>query len=216
MKPLICASLTKVEDVRKACEADLVEVRIDMVGSKWVEVVGELSRPWIACNRKFDEGGLWRGDEGSRVKELITATDLGAEFVDIELTSVNVEELIKYFKGRGVKVVVSKHITTHTPDINVLKELVDVMIRLGADVWKVATKANSLSDNLILLKLIRESTKPGISLAMGELGILSRVLSPLMGGFLTYASVSKGAESAPGQLTLNEIKEIYRMLGVLE
>jgi 3-dehydroquinate dehydratase/shikimate dehydrogenase len=88
------------------------------------------------------------------------------------------------------------------------------MINLGADVWKVATKANDIRDNLVVLQLIKEFKVPGISLAMGDLGVISRVLSPLVGGFLTYASVSKGSESAPGQLTVHELKSIYKLLGV--
>ncbi|MEM2575733.1 MAG: type I 3-dehydroquinate dehydratase [Sulfolobales archaeon] len=216
VRPLICASLTKPEDVEIACTADLVEVRIDILGSRWSEVISGLNRPWIACNRRFDEGGLWRGDEVGRIRELIKAINLGAKFVDIEFTTPDVREHIKRFKSGGAVVIVSKHITTHTPDLISLKTLVSNMVNLGADVWKVATKANNLLDNLVLLKLIKESPTPGISLAMGELGTLSRVLSPLVGGFLTYASVRRGAESAPGQLTLNEIKEIYKLLGVVD
>jgi 3-dehydroquinate dehydratase type I len=49
---------------------------------------------------------------------------------------------------------------------------------------------------------------------MGQAGKISRILSPLFGGIFTYASVSKGRESAPGQLTITELREIYALLGV--
>jgi len=49
---------------------------------------------------------------------------------------------------------------------------------------------------------------------MGEAGVISRILSPLFGGEFTYASTKTGSESAPGQLTIAELREIYRVLGV--
>lgn len=214
VRPLICVSLTRCDDVGKVSDVDLVEVRIDMLGSCWREVINDLRVQWIACNRKVDEGGLWSGDEYSRVMELFKAVELGASFVDIELSTADVKSVVSRLKRCGVKVIISKHITTHTPSLDELRVIVNQMINLGADVWKVVTKANDIRDNLVVLQLIKEFKVPGISLAMGDLGVISRVLSPLVGGFLTYASVSKGSESAPGQLTVYELKSIYKLLGV--
>ncbi len=214
VRPLICVSLTRCDDVGKVSDVDLVEVRIDMLGSCWRRVINDLRVQWIACNRKVDEGGLWSGDEYSRVMELFKAVELGASFVDIELSTADVKSVVSRLKRCGVKVIISKHITTHTPSLDELRVIVNQMINLGADVWKVVTKANDIRDNLVVLQLIKEFKVPGISLAMGDLGVISRVLSPLVGGFLTYASVSKGSESAPGQLTVYELKSIYKLLGV--
>jgi 3-dehydroquinate dehydratase type I len=214
VRPLICVSLTRCDDVGKVSDIDLVEVRIDMLGSCWRKVINDLRVQWIACNRKVDEGGLWSGDEYSRVMELFKAVELGASFVDIELSTTDVKSVVSRLKRCGVKVIISKHITTHTPSLDELRVIVNQMINLGADVWKVVTKANDIRDNLVILQLIKEFKVPGISLAMGDLGVISRVLSPLVGGFLTYASVSKGSESAPGQLTVYELKSIYKLLGV--
>ena len=214
VRPLICVSLTRCDDVGKVSDVDLVEVRIDMLGSCWRKVINDLRVQWIACNRKVDEGGLWSGDEYSRVMELFKAVELGASFVDIELSTADVKSVVSRLKRCGVKVIISKHITTHTPSLDELRVIVNQMINLGADVWKVVTKANDIRDNLVVLQLIKEFKVPGISLAMGDLGVISRVLSPLVGGFLTYASVSEGSESAPGQLTVYELKSIYKLLGV--
>jgi 3-dehydroquinate dehydratase len=51
-----------------------------------------------------------------------------------------------------------------------------------------------------------------VSFAMGPLGLASRVLCPLIGGYFTYASLGEGKESAPGQLTVDQLKGIYRMM----
>lgn len=44
---------------------------------------------------------------------------------------------------------------------------------------------------------------------MGEHGVISRLLSPKFGGFLTFGSLAPGKESAPGQLTIADLKNIY-------
>ena len=66
---------------------------------------------------------------------------------------------------------------------------------------------------MTVLRLISEF--PGarlISFAMGHLGFISRVLCPLVGGDFTYASIEKGKESAPGQITVQELTKIYEMV----
>ena len=55
-----------------------------------------------------------------------------------------------------------------------------------------------------------------IAFCMGEQGKISRVMAPLLGSYLTYASLNKGEESAPGQLTVKEIKEVFRILKIKE
>ena len=50
---------------------------------------------------------------------------------------------------------------------------------------------------------------PTIGLAMGPIGTISRILSPKFGGFLTFGSISAGKESAPGQTTLSELRNVY-------
>ena len=54
IKPRICAVITgsDMEAVTKAEGlADLFEVRIDLIGSKWQQVAAGLRKPWIAANR---------------------------------------------------------------------------------------------------------------------------------------------------------------------
>jgi len=51
-----------------------------------------------------------------------------------------------------------------------------------------------------------------VSFAMGHLGLVSRILCPLVGGYFTYASLGEGRESAPGQLTVGHLKKIYEMV----
>ncbi len=72
----------------------------------------------------------------------------------------------------------------------------------------MVTTARSLEDNLTVLRLISEF--PGVrlvSFAMGPLGVVSRVLCPLVGGDFTYASIEKGKESAQGQITVRDLSQ---------
>ena len=48
-----------------------------------------------------------------------------------------------------------------------------------------------------------------VALAMGQVGISSRVLSPVLGGYFTYAAMTEGKESAPGQLTVAYLRSFY-------
>jgi 3-dehydroquinate dehydratase/shikimate dehydrogenase len=47
---------------------------------------------------------------------------------------------------------------------------------------------------------------------MGEAGSVSRILSPLVGGYFTYACAAKGQEAASGQIPVKELREIYSYL----
>jgi 3-dehydroquinate dehydratase len=49
---------------------------------------------------------------------------------------------------------------------------------------------------------------------MGPLGVVSRVLGPLVGGDFTYAAIEMGRESAQGQLTVSDLSRIYEMMTV--
>jgi 3-dehydroquinate dehydratase type I len=215
MKPKICAAITN-KDLKAIGEVaplvDLFELRIDLVGAGWPDLVSKLKKPWIACARIKTEGGNWPGDDAEKVAELITATELGADMVDIELSTTNLAAVIPLIKRRA-KCLVSLHELEKTPPLEQLKEIVKKQLAAGADICKVVTTAQSPADNLTTLSLIAEF--PGVkmvSFAMGPLGLVSRVLCPLVGGYFTYASLAEGKESAPGQLTVDQLRKTYRMM----
>jgi len=83
-----------------------------------------------------------------------------------------------------------------------------------ASVIKVAYRARSLRDNLELFELLRDSDRPTIALGMGEFGLMSRVLSPKFGGFLTFASLRPETVTAPGQPTVNDLLGLYRFRSI--
>ena len=217
-KPRICAvivssDLEAVKEVEPL--VDLFEVRIDFIGEGWQELVKPLKKPWIACNRRVDEGGRWQGDEAGRVEELLKAVELGADIIDLEFRTRNLRQAIELVKQRA-KCILSFHDLVRTPPLNSLKEMVQKQLGAGADICKVITTAQQFADNLTVLQLISEFPQTRIvSFAMGPLGFASRVLSPLVGGDFAYASIEPGRESAPGQITVRELSRIYEMVATV-
>ena len=214
-KPRICAVIVNndLKAVKKVEPfVDLFEVRIDLIGDGWQELVKQFNKPWIACNRRVDEGGRWEGDEASRVEKLLEATELGADIIDLELRTTNLKQAIELIKKRA-ECLLSFHELERTPPLNSMREIVQRQLEAGADVCKVVTTAQRFEDNLTILQLISEFPKARIvSLAMGPLGFASRVLCPLVGGDFTYASIEPGKESASGQITVSELRKFYEMV----
>jgi 3-dehydroquinate dehydratase type I len=214
-KPRICAvivnkDLAAIRDVEPLVE--LFEVRIDLIGDGWQEVAGQLKRPWIACNRTVPEGGQWQGSEARRKEELLKAVQLGADMVDIELSTKNLERIVPLIKKEAA-CILSFHELEKTPPLGKLKEIVKAQLAAGADICKVVTTAQKSEDNLTILKLITEFPKIRIvAFAMGPLGLPSRILCPLVGGDFTYAAIQRGKESAPAQITVTELKKLYEMV----
>jgi 3-dehydroquinate dehydratase-1 len=192
---------------------DLFEVRIDVIGDGWQELARQLRKPWVACNRTADEGGKWKGDEKGRIEELLKAVELGADMVDLELRTRNLEEIVGLIKKR-TKCLLSFHELSRTPPVSEMRGIIQRQIEAGGDVCKVITTAQRFEDNLTVLQLITEF--PGIrvvSFAMGPLGVVSRIFCPLVGGDFTYASLEEGKESACGQITARGLRKIYELRG---
>jgi 3-dehydroquinate dehydratase type I len=211
----ICAAIVSndPEAIRMvAPSVDLFEVRIDLIGSGWRELVKHIEKPWIACNRKAVEGGSWRGSESARIEEILKAVDLGGSIIDIELSTSGVEAVVREIKGRA-DCLLSYHNLEGTPPPEEMREIINNQMAAGADICKLITTARSFADNIATLQLIADfpETKM-VSFAMGALGHISRVLCPLVGGYFTYASIETGAESAPGQVTVRELRKIYGVL----
>jgi len=214
-KPRICAVIVNndLKAIRKVEPLiDLFEVRIDLIGDSWTEIVSQLQKPWIGCNRSADEGGKWQENEARRIEKLLQAIELGADIVDVELRTRNLDRIIKLIKRR-VECLLSFHDLKKTPSPDELKEMVRRQIKAGADICKIVTTAQGFEDNLSILQLIPEFPEARlVSFAMGASGSISRVLCPLIGGDFTYASIEEGKESAEGQITVRDLKNIYGMI----
>ncbi|MBS7624913.1 MAG: type I 3-dehydroquinate dehydratase [Candidatus Bathyarchaeia archaeon] len=211
--------------VRRAEEegADVIEVRLDYLGgdlldymSRLEEVVERSKTPLIATNRTISQGGICPLDEEKRLETLIGAARAGFKYVDIELSTEKLSDTIDSIKAYGAEVIVSYHNFEGTPHIHEMERIVNAQIESGADLCKLVTMANSVEDSIRCLMFTYELSKRTriICFAMGEKGLLSRILSPLFGSQFTYVSLERRLETAPGQITIEEAREIYRRLGI--
>jgi len=214
-KPVICVTVVDndLESIMKIEKlVDLYEVRLDLVGPDWNNLVKYLKKPWIACNRSPEEGGKGDPNVVKRVDELLWAIEVGAGIVDVEYRTRNLQDYIPLIKARA-KCLISFHDLMGTPSYSSLVNLAESQIKAGADICKIVTTANRFEDNLTILKLITKfKEQKMVAFSMGEAGRTSRILSPLSGGYFTYASIKKGRESASGQIPVDELRQIYGYL----
>jgi 3-dehydroquinate dehydratase-1 len=213
LKPRIVAVLGKnaLNDVLQASEADMLEVRLDLVEGDPLEVMRSIrsatNSPLIATNRWRAEGGLFRGTEKERIDLLCQASEY-ADFVDIELRAELKDELM----GRIDKpAIVSYHDFTRMPSPEELRSTLFEISETGASIAKIAVTPGFLGDNLTLLELLLKANTPLCVIAMGELGRHMRAIAPIYGSVLTYGYVSEA--TAPGQMTVSELKQMQTLLG---
>jgi 3-dehydroquinate dehydratase type I len=172
-------------------------------------------KPFIVTNRKKEEGGRYKGEERERLSVLQKAVDLGADYIDVEFTAERslLQDLIR--NRRDTQIILSFHDFRRTPSIKELQKLFGQMIQLGTDVIKIVPFARSWEDNLNILSLIplaKERRQKIVAFCMGEKGKISRVFSPFLGAAWTYASFGRTRLSAPGQLTVRELTDIWEKL----
>jgi 3-dehydroquinate dehydratase type I len=120
------------------------------------------------------------------------------------------------WERRGkTRLILSWHDFAGTPEMARLEAVVDEMLAAEADVVKLVALANDPADNLRMLSLIPKAEAAGkdiIAFCMGPLGKWSRIAAPLLGSWLSFAPFSKTGASAPGQLTVNDMKRLWQML----
>lgn len=185
--------------------AELVEYRLDYISGE-VNVKRLLTdRPGpvlVACRRERD-GGKWNKSEEQRLMLLRTAIAEGVEFIDLE------DDIAGSIPRFGkTKRVVSLHDFRKTPDD--LDAIYQRLAESDPDIVKICTMANHPRDNLRMLEMVDRAAIPTIGLCMGDIGIPSRILCGKFGSPFTYATFHHERALAPGQLSFQQMTEIYR------
>ena len=185
--------------------ADVAELRLDaMAAFDLPRILKDPPCPVIVTYRPRREGGRYDGPEGPRLQTLRQAAQLGARYIDIEHDAI--DALGDVPPGR---VIVSYHNFDATPP-----DLANIHARLaatGAGVVKVAVMARHILDTVPVLRLLRDARVPTIALSMGPRGVLTRILAPKFGGVLTYACPGDVAEAGPGQVSVRQMRDLYRV-----
>ncbi len=217
----ICVSLTEETTegtidrmVDLAPLADLFEIRGDLIFDLDLLTLRRAqTKPLVFACRPESEGGRWHDTETRRRMTLLEAVKRGFDYVDVEYRSDFLDVMVEK-SGNGL--IVSWHDVLGMPDN--LEGLYFKMCERGADVVKIAVTPRSVADVGQLMKFAEESSrgggKPLIAIAMGPLGIVTRVVAGRYGAPFTYASAVAGAESAPGQLEAALMADLYRVRNV--
>jgi len=215
----------------RALGADLVEYRIDRLfngegddeGQQAVlQLVADSPLPCIVTCRMSDEGGEYDGDDSARVSliEALGTSDHPPRYIDFEAAayerSANLRQKINLavqhehqIRDVSTGLILSAHDFDKRP-ANLMTLLSGMRSHEAARIIKVAFRARSVRDNLEIFDILRERDRPTIVLGMGEHGLMSRVLAPKFGGFLTFASLTEQGGTAPGQPTIAELRGRFR------
>ncbi|MEM2599865.1 MAG: type I 3-dehydroquinate dehydratase [Thermoproteota archaeon] len=225
MRPRICVSVKADSSSRvlrairlsERLGASLVELRLDHAGEKQYEAVlktVESSRVGcVATIRPSWDGGAYRGGEETRLRLFEKALEAPFRYVDVEQKSSIVDKVSRLASEKGVGLILSRHEWAGTPSVETLGRILSRMRRRKADIYKIVTMVRSPVDEaslLFFLSRIRGSRV--VCFGMGEEGLTTRILAPLLGGFMTYASY--GEALAPGQVNLRRMVSIYRRMDV--
>ncbi|MGD2073256.1 MAG: type I 3-dehydroquinate dehydratase [Candidatus Thorarchaeota archaeon] len=155
----------------------------------------------------------WSGgkcvDEPQRKNHLRDIIELHPFCVDLELDTQGIEGLVAHAQEYEVKFILSYHNFSETPPLETLHALYSKADQFHPYIIKIIPTANALEDNLTILQFNLETESPVIAFCMGRKGILSRIFCTQYGSVFTYG----GEEIAPGQLTVEKLSHIYRILG---
>jgi 3-dehydroquinate dehydratase type I len=208
--PKTVSEALRLIEKAEAAHADFIEVRFDHLEnlSGLADLVAHGKTPKIAADKSS------RTEKEQR-QMLLSAAQSGFEYVDIELSTPQFEDVVKELKALDAKTIVSFHKFNGGLGIIELNSVLEREISSGAEVCKIVTTAKQIEDNLTTLNFISTASSKTklVCFCMGELGKVSRLLSPLFGGFFTFASLEQGSETASGQMTIQEMKTAYELLG---
>jgi 3-dehydroquinate dehydratase/shikimate dehydrogenase len=165
----------------------------------------------IATCRRVAAGGKFRGSVAAQLDLLGKAAMAGCQLVDVEFQTASKcrPEQLQKLRSRAA-LILSFHDFRATKKLD---ETLEKMLAYPADFYKIVSTATTLSDNVSMIKFLsRESDHHSlVSMCMGEQGIISRVLGLRAGSVFTFAAARAAEATAPGQVTAQELRSVYRI-----
>ncbi|MDO7231441.1 type I 3-dehydroquinate dehydratase [Acinetobacter nosocomialis] len=218
-------ALAQAQVIANTADADLAEFRIDLLSfasdTKQVIALGhELkkilgNKPLIATIRTKNEGGqleISDADYGKTYQAYLKNPFM--DWLDVEMFRDQkvVSEIVQKAHQKKVLVVMSNHDFQKTPSQDEIEKRLLKQDQMGADVLKIAVMPKSKQDVFTLmnatLKVSQQTTKPLLTMSMGQLGTISRVATANMGGSYSFGMI--GQASAPGQIDVSKLKQILQ------
>jgi 3-dehydroquinate dehydratase / shikimate dehydrogenase len=191
---------------------DMVELRLDMLVDPLLispEIVKcKFDIPVIITYRRKKDGGKYEGSEKYRRTVLHTFVKTGFNFIDLEMGTAFSEIEDSALKN-GTRIIRSYHNFEGIPD-NIEGIIRNLASRPG-EIPKLAVYPGNSTETLKFFKVFEkiQDINDKIILAMGVYGIPSRILYKKLGSMLSFCSC-QGNSGAPGQLSPEEMKNLYR------
>jgi 3-dehydroquinate dehydratase/shikimate dehydrogenase len=165
----------------------------------------------IATCRRTASGGRFRGSIVSQLNLLAKAAAVGCQLLDVELQTAlkcKPDQLQKLRARAGL--ILSFHDFRATRNLD---QTLEKMRTYPADFYKIVSTATTLSDNVTMIKFLAKQGDRNslIGMSMGEQGIISRVQGVRAGSVFIFASATAGEETAPGQVTAQDLRNVYRI-----
>ncbi|MCU4548565.1 type I 3-dehydroquinate dehydratase [Acinetobacter pittii] len=218
-------ALAQAQVIANTADADLAEFRIDLLSfandTKQVIALGhELkkilgNKSMIATIRTKNEGGqleISDVDYGKTYQAYLKNPFM--DWLDVEMFRDQkvVSEIVQKAHQKKVLVVMSNHDFQKTPSQDEIEKRLLKQDQMGADILKIAVMPKSKQDVFTLmnatLKVSQQTTKPLLTMSMGQLGTISRVATANMGGSYSFGMI--GQASAPGQIDVTKLKQILQ------
>jgi 3-dehydroquinate dehydratase-1 len=218
-------ALAQAQVIANTADADLAEFRIDLLSfasdTKQVIALGhELkkilgNKPLIATIRTKNEGGQLEvsdADYGKTYQAYLKNPFM--DWLDVEMFRDQkvVSEIVQKAHQKKVLIVMSNHDFQKTPSQDEIEKRLLKQDQMGADILKIAVMPKSKQDVFTLmnatLKVSQQTTKPLLTMSMGQLGTISRVATANMGGSYSFGMI--GEASAPGQIDVTKLKQILK------
>ena len=216
--PQIAVTITDQEHnaAIQSLRIDVLEIRVDLFRRLDPDYVQKIVRekrktgiPLILTVRNSkSEGGRKKISDSLKLKIFTECVPL-VDALDIELRSPLCREIILLAKRNKKSNIISFHDFKKTPPDSLLENLFKKAKAAGADVVKIAAQARSTEDvHRLLLFTLKHRHDDIITMSLGRLGSISRLVFPSAGSLLTYSYIGKPA--APGQIALPQLREHLR------
>jgi 3-dehydroquinate dehydratase/shikimate dehydrogenase len=213
--------MERAEDTRK--DSNFLEFRLDSLAkplaalpkvAEFLSAHREMTA--IATCRRKQFGGNFTGSLKAELDVLTKAAEAGCQLIDLEVesgeeaTQKQFDQFRAGLRAAGAALLMSFHDFTRTKG---LEQVADRIKAFQPDFVKVVSTARTLADNLAVLRLIEDRSISAqlVGIAMGEEGLVSRVLGPRAGAAFTFAAPSDAAATAPGQVSAATLRDLYRI-----
>lgn len=192
-----------------AAEVDMIEIRADLMpfsDEQLIELLNLSEKSIFTCRPNVCS-------EARRMELFSLAVKNGASFIDLEIESDPelIKEIHKLLADTPTELILSYHNFEKTPPLNELKEIMTSCYSAGAALAKMATMILDEQDLQTIFSLYAEPGRK-VLIGMGEKGIITRVAATFFGAEFSFASPENDDKTAPGQLSLNEMKDIFKIL----